>query len=111
MVLKISQLEQYTDQQQHTINDVVGKVNDEASIRNKSDQSIPGVIDTSGTPSASDSLELSTEQALITSLTSSLVEAERNQHIPHNKRGPAEAVIEPVLLEEVEEEIKENVVY
>ena len=54
MALKISQLEQYTDQQQLTINDVVDKVNNEASICSKSDPSIPGLIDTSGIPSASD---------------------------------------------------------
>ena len=78
MALKISQLKWYTNQE-HTINDVVDKVNDEASIRSKSDWSFPEMIDTSGTPSAPDLLELSTVQALIASLTSSLAEAERNQ--------------------------------
>ena len=87
MALKISQPERYTDQQQHTIKDVVDKVNDEASVQSKSDQSIPGVIDTSDTP-LTDSLELSTAQALIASLTSSLPEAERNRYIPRNKQAP-----------------------
>ena len=81
MVLEISQLKQYADQQQHTINDVVDKINDEASIRSKNDRSIPGMIDMSSTPSASDSSELSIAQALIKSLTSSLAEAERNCYI------------------------------
>ena len=86
MVLKVSQLERYTDQQQTTINDVVDKVNDEAS---RSDRSIPGVIETKGTPSTSDSFELSTAQALIVSLTASLVEAEKNHYIPQRDRpGP-----------------------
>ena len=87
MALKISQLERYTDQQQHTINDVVDKVNDDTSIFSKSDCSIPGMIDTSGTPSASDSSKLSIAQALIATLTANLVEANRNCHIPRNKRG------------------------
>ena len=79
MALKVSQLERYTDQQQNTINDVVDKVNDDAS---RSDRSIPGVIKTKGTPSTSDSSELSTAQALIISLTASLVDAEKNRYIP-----------------------------
>ena len=101
MVLKISQLERYTDQQQHTLNNVVDKVNDEASVHSKSDQSIPGVIDTSGTPSTKSS-ELSTTQALIASLTASLAGAERNRYIPCNKVDPIEAVTELILPVEVE---------
>ena len=64
---------------------MVDKVNDDASIRSKSDQSIPGVIDTSGTPSTNSS-ELSTAQALIASLTASLADAEGNRYIPRNKQ-------------------------
>ena len=58
---------------------MVDKVNDDAS---RSDRSIPGVIETKGTPSTSDSSELSTTQALIVSLTASLVGAEKYQYIP-----------------------------
>ena len=67
----------------------MNKVNNEASTCSKSDQSIPGMIDTSGTPSALDASELLTAQALIASLTSSLAGAERYQQIPRQKReGP-----------------------
>ena len=87
MALKISQLERYIDQQQHTINNVVDKVNNEAIICSKSDRSIPGMIDTSGTPSASDASKLLTVQALIASLTSSLAKDKRHNHIPRHKQG------------------------
>ena len=83
MTLKISQLERYTDQQQNTINDVVDKVNDEA---NRSNRSIPGVIETNGTLLTIDFSELSTAQALIASLTTSLADAERKRYIPPHKR-------------------------
>ena len=83
MALKISQLEQYTDQQQHTINDMVDKVNDKASI---SDRSISGIIDTIGTPSISDSSALSTAQPLIVSLTASLVDTEKNPYVLQQDR-------------------------
>ena len=74
MALKITQLERFADNQNKTLSDVIDKVNDEAS---RSDRSIPGVIDTSGTPSTSDSSALSTAQALIVSLTASLADAEK----------------------------------
>ena len=95
MALKISQLERYTHQQQHTINNVVDKVNNEVSICSKSNHSIPGMIDTSGTPSASASSKLLTAQALIASLTSSLVEAEKNRYILRNKRRPGQGGDQP----------------
>ena len=75
IALKVSQLERYTDQQQTPINDVVDKVNDEAS---RSNRSISRVNKTKGTQSPSDSSELYTAQALIVSLTASLVDAEKN---------------------------------
>ena len=74
MALKITQLERFTDQQNTTLSDVIDKVNDEAS---RSDRSIPGIINTAGTPSTSESLALSTAQALIVSLTTSLADAEK----------------------------------
>ena len=46
------------------------------------------MIETSGTPSTAESSELSTTQALIASLTSSLPEAEKNRYRPRNKQGP-----------------------
>ena len=66
MALKIVQLKQFTDDQNKTLSDVIDKVNDEAS---RSDKSIPGVINRSGTPSTFGSSALSTAQALILSLT------------------------------------------
>ena len=88
MALKISQLKRYTDQQQGTINDVVDKVNDDPSIRSRGDRSIPGMIETSDSPSTTDSSKLSTAQALIASLTSSLAEAERNCYRRRQRQGP-----------------------
>ena len=83
MALKVSQLEQFTDQQNTIINDVVDKVNDEAS---RSDRCIPRMINTVGTPSTSNSSALSTAQALIVSLTASLVDAEKNRYVLHRDR-------------------------
>ena len=57
MALKITQLERFTDDQKKNLSDVINKVNDKAS---RSDRSIPGVINTSGTPSTSNSSELAT---------------------------------------------------
>ena len=79
MALKITQLERYADDQNKTLDDIIDKVNDEAS---RSDRSIPGVIDTSGTSSLSDSSALSTAQALIVSLTARVAEAESRRYIP-----------------------------
>ena len=70
MALKIGELERYTDRQQNMVNELVDEVNDDPSICSRSDQSIPGMIETSGTPSIADSSELSTAQVLIASLTS-----------------------------------------
>ena len=82
MVLKVSQLERFTDQQNTTLNNVVDKINDEAS---RSDRSIPGIINTAGTPSTSESLALSMAQALIVSLTVSLADTERGVLGPVNE--------------------------
>ena len=88
MALKISQLERYTDRQQEAIHDVIDKVQDNASVCSRSNRSIPGDIDTNGT-STTDSSELSIAQTLITSLTASLADAERHQHVPrHRQPGP-----------------------
>ena len=84
MAIKISELERYTDRQQCTVNDLVDKVDKDPSICSRSDQSIPGMIETNGTPSI-DSLELSTSQALIASLQSSLAEAKKNRYRSRNK--------------------------
>ena len=78
ITLKITQLEQFTDQQNNTLSDVIDKVNDEAS---RSDRSISGVIEKSGTLSTSDSSALSTNQALIIPLTASLEDAESRCHV------------------------------
>ena len=86
MALKIGQLERYTDRQQEAINDVVDKVQDNTSVRSRSDKSIPGVINTNGT-STTDSSELSTAQALIVLLTASLADAERNRHVPQRDQS------------------------
>ena len=88
MALKISQLERYTNRQQVVINDVIDKVQDDDSVRSRSDRFIPGVIKTNGTPSTTNSSELSTAQALIASLTASLADAERNRYIPTHRRQP-----------------------
>ena len=90
MALKITQLERFTDQQNTTLSDVIDKVNDEAS---RNDRSIPGMIDTAGTPSTSKSLALSTAQALIVSLTASLADAEKRQRVPRrDQQGPGRFV-------------------
>ena len=112
MALKINKLERYKDQQQHTINNVVDKVNNEPSVHSMSDWFIPGVIDTSGTPSTV-SLELSTAQAMVASLLSNLEEADVNCYIPRNKQAPSGKTEAEILLDlpkEVEEEIEETVV-
>ena len=86
MALKITQLERFTERQNTTLNKVIDKVNDEAS---RGDRSIPGIIDTAGTPSTSDSSALSTAQALIVSLTASLADAESRRYVPRrDQRGP-----------------------
>ena len=74
MALKVGQLERSTDQLQGGLNNHIDKVQDDASVRSRSDRSIPGVIDTD--KSTSNSSDLSTAQALIASLTASLVNAE-----------------------------------
>ena len=90
VALKITQLEPFTNQQHTTFSDVIDRVNDEAS---RSDRSIPGVIDTLGTPSMSNSSALSTAQALIVSLTASLADAESRRYVPcRNQRGPGRFV-------------------
>ena len=61
---------------------------DDASVRSRSDRSIPGVIETNGTPSTTDSSKLATAQALIASLTANLADVERNQYIPPHRRYP-----------------------
>ena len=71
------------------INDVIDKVQEDPNICSRGDRSIPGMIETSGTPSTADSSELSTAQALIASLTSSLAKAKRNQYVPRRwQPGP-----------------------
>ena len=79
MVLKVGQLERFTDQLQGGVNDLIDKVQDDASVRSRSDRSIPGVINID--KSTTDSSDLSTAQALTASLTASLVDAEKNRYI------------------------------
>ena len=88
MALKVSQFKRFTDQQNTIINDVVDKVNDEAS---RSNRSIPGMINTAGTPSTSNSSALFTAQALIVSLTASLADAEKRQYVPRRDRNRSES--------------------
>ena len=83
MALQIMRLEKYTDDQQSAINNVIDKVQDDQS---RGDRSIPGLIETSTTPSVADSAELSQAQALIASLTSRLTVAEQQRHDPHRQR-------------------------
>ena len=87
MALKITQLKRYADDQNKTLDDIIDKVNDEAS---RSDRSIPGVIDTSGTSLPSESSALSTAQAFIVSLTARVAEVESRRYVPSrdNRRGP-----------------------
>ena len=86
MALKITQLKRFTEKQNNTHYKVIDKVNDEAS---RGDRSIPGIINTVGTPSTSNSSALSTAQALIVSLTASLADAESRQYVPRrDQRGP-----------------------
>ena len=83
IALKITKLERFTDDQNKTLSDMIDKVYDEAS---RSDRSIPGVIDTSGTPSSSESSALYTAQTLIVSLTAKIADAENRQYIlSHNQ--------------------------
>ena len=86
IALKIGELEQYTNRQSSTVNELVDKVKDDQSICSRSNQSIPEIIDTSGTPSI-DSSKLSTAQALIASPPSSLAEAEKNCYQSRNRQG------------------------
>ena len=80
MALKINQLERFTDQLLGEVNDLIDKVQDNTSVHSRSDRSIPVVINTD--KSTSDSCDLFTAQALIVSLTESLVDVEKNQYIP-----------------------------
>ena len=87
MALTVNQMERFTDQLQGGVNDLIDKVQDDTSVRSRSDRSIPGVIDTDKSTSVSS--DLSTAQALIVSLTASLVDVEKNQYIPQRDQpGP-----------------------
>ena len=80
MALKIMELEEYTDRQQSTVNELIDQVNGVASVRSRSDRSIPGMIGTSDSGPSTDSSELSNAQALLASLQTSLVDAEKNRY-------------------------------
>ena len=69
-------LERYSNSQHSKVNELVNQVN-EASSRSRSDQPIPGMIDTSD--SGSSSMDLSTANALIASLRANLLEANKIQ--------------------------------
>ena len=85
MALEISELKQYTDRQQSTVNELVDQVDNIASESSQSNQSIPGRINTSDSGPSTDSLELSTAQALISSLKTSLADAEKNRFQPRGR--------------------------
>ena len=87
MALKVNQLERFTNQLKGGVNDLIDKVQDNTSVCSRSDKSFPGVIDTD--KSTSDYSDLSTAQALIASLTVSLIDTEKNRYTPLRDRpGP-----------------------
>ena len=99
MALKVSELKRYTNQQQSTFNELVDQINDASSVRSQSDQSIPRMIDTNDSGPSTDSLELPTTQAPITSLQSSLADTEKHRYLPRNRwayQGGVPAGIEVV---------------
>ena len=92
IALQIGRLKRYTDQQQSAINNLIDKVQDDQS---RGDRSVPGMIETTSTPSTADSSEISIGQALISLLKSRLDDAKRNQYAPNRQRrqpGPGRGV-------------------
>ena len=77
-------LEKYTDDQQVALN---GLIDREAQSRS-GERSIPGVIETTTTPSLGNTTELSSAQALIASLTSQLSVAQQQRYDPNRQRQP-----------------------
>ena len=78
--LEVGELEQYTDRQQSTVDELVDWVNDITNVRSWSDQSIPRIIYTSDSGPSTDSSKLSTAQALIASLQTGLSDAKKNYY-------------------------------
>ena len=74
-------IDKYTDDQQSALNGLIDREG-----HNRSDRSIPGLIEMSTTPSLGDTTELTTAQALIASLTSRLSVAEHQQYNPNRTR-------------------------
>ena len=80
--LQIMQLQKYTDDQQVALNSLIDR---EAQSRSGS---IPGVIETTTSPSSiGDTTEMTTAQALIASLRSELSVAQRQRYDPNRNRG------------------------
>ena len=82
-VLQIKCLEKYTDEQQVAINGLIDR-----ETQSRSERSIPGLIETTTTPSLGNTMELSTVQALIVSLTSQLSVAQQQHYDPNWQRQP-----------------------
>ena len=81
--LQLMRLEKYTDDQQSAINNII----DVQQNQSRSNRSIPGLIETTTTPSLADTTELTTAQALIASLTSRLTVAERERYDPNRQQN------------------------
>ena len=84
MANQMGELEQYTNSQQSKVNELVNQVN-KSSSQSRSNQSIPEMINTS--ENGASSSELSTAQALIASLQTSLTEAQRTRPPPRGRFG------------------------
>ena len=79
--LQIHRLEKYTDDQQVALNGLIDR-----EAQSRGDRSIPGLIETTTTPSLGDTTELTSAQALIASLQSQLSVAQQNRYDPKRQR-------------------------
>ena len=81
--LQIMQLEKYTNDQQVALNGLIDR-----ESQSRSDRSVPGLIETTTTPSLGDTTELTSAQALIASLTSQLSVAQQQRYDPNRQQQP-----------------------